>query len=107
MEEWKTINNFPEYEVSSLGRVKSLKWNKERILKPYMTKDGYGLVDLRNNRRLTQYIHRFVAEAFIPRVEGKNYVDHINHITTDNRVENLRWVTNSENCLNKRSRQVR
>ena len=102
MEEWKTINNFPEYEVSSLGRVKSLKLGKERLMKlETPTPKGYYRVNL--NRHLC-FVHRLVAEAFIPLVEGKEQVDHINRIKTDNRVENLRWVTGSENALNTKDR---
>ena len=76
------------YEVSNLGRVKC---NGE-IVEPYM-----------NGKYLyigTFFIHRAVAELFIPNPENKPQVDHINTDRLDNRAENLRWVTHKENCNN-------
>lgn len=105
MEEWRPINGYEGlYEVSNLGRIKSLNCNhtkKEGILKLYNDKDGYLMVKLskdKNNRLFR--VHRLVAEAFIPNPENKPCVDHINTIKNDNRVENLRWVTYKENSNN-------
>lgn len=60
---------------------------------------GYLQVNLRGIRN-PQHVHRLVAEAFIPNPENKPCVDHINGNKLDNRVENLRWVTNKENSNN-------
>ena len=97
------------YEVSNLGKVKAIKWHRgeeEKEMKPYTTYKGYLRLRLCKNGKGKQFqIHRLVAEAFIPNPENKPYIDHINTDRTDNRVENLRWVTNKENCNNPISKQ--
>lgn len=104
IEEWKTIEDYPNYMVSNMGRVKAINWhrgNKEKEIKPYTTYKGYLRLRLCKNGKAKQFqVHRLVAQAFIPNPENKPYIDHINTDRTDNRVENLRWVTNKENCNN-------
>lgn len=101
-EEWRTVDGFPNYEVSSLGRIRSIncKRNRKRlvILKQFLQKNGYLYAHLSNDTSVTSFrSHRVVAAAFL---ENKNlypYVNHKNGIKNDNRVENLEWCTAKEN----------
>lgn len=92
IEEFRVINGCPKYEVSNLGRVRNIKTGK--FIKSHPNKGGYPTVVLRGNAVM---IHRAVALAFLPNSQNKRCVNHINGIKTDNRVENLGWVTDSEN----------
>lgn len=96
---WKPIAECNgEYLVSNHGRVKSLKFGKERILKPNLNTQGYPIVGICLNGKLKlRTIHKLVALSFILNTENKPQVNHKNGIKTDNNVENLEWVTRSEN----------
>ena len=94
---WKDIPNYKGmYQVSNLGRVKSFKRGKERVLKTVPHKDGYYLVALyKGGERKMNLVHRFVMLAFVG--ESDLQVNHINGIKTDNRLENLEYCTALEN----------
>lgn len=105
-EVWKPIKGFEGiYEVSNLGRVRSLTrkvWNYTkpgRILKPYDNGHSYLNVGLSNGGKEEKhaYIHRLVAQAFIPNPDNLPQVNHKNFDKKDNRVENLEWVTEEQN----------
>ena len=95
-EQWRDIDGYDGmYQVSDLGRVRSLKFGKVRVLRPGKTKDGYLRVDLyRNGKYKHSLVHRLVAQAFIPNSdESKNQINHRNEDKTENRVSNLEWCS--------------
>ena len=107
MEEWRDVVGYEGlYQVSNLGRIKSLNYNhtgKEGILKLIYGKDGYVKISLckKGEKPETFLVHRLVAIAFIP---NPNNLPEVNHIIddfehrSDNRVENLEWCTRDYNC---------
>ena len=104
IEIWKPVVGYEGlYEVSNLGNVRSLNYNhtnKPKLLKQDLCKNNNLRVTLYNRTKKRFLVHRIVAEAFIPNPYNKPEIDHINTIRTDNRVENLRWVTHTENMNN-------
>jgi len=97
---WKSIEGHESYEVSNLGRVKSLKCNKERILKRGVDSSGYLHVNLyKDNKMKTKKIHQLVAIAFLNhKPDGmKLVVDHIDNNPLNNELGNLQIITHREN----------
>lgn len=108
---WKPIKGFEgSYEVSNLGRIKSLPKTIYRIVKAVPTPINVGeyimrphaapyqMVTLRaNGKPIIRSVHRIVAETFIPNPNNLPQVNHKNEIKTDNRADNLEWCTPSYN----------
>ena len=85
------------YEISNLGRIRNLKTN--HIITPEKEEKGYCRLSIRVNGVKKHYaVHRLVAIAFIPNPENKPQIDHIDNNKENNRVDNLRWVSNKENA---------
>lgn len=114
VEIWKDVKDFEGYyQVSNLGRVKSLKreiiqkhysgvlshhTTKERIKKPQSQRNGYQIVDLNKNGTFTRkLLHRLVAETFIDNPNNYNYINHKDNDKKNNCVDNLEWCTQSYN----------
>lgn len=108
-EVWKEIKDYPNYQISSLGRVKSLKYysninkkyyERELILKEKINMHGYKYVGLScNGLRKSKSIHRLVAENFIPNNNEYKEVNHVDGNKLNNKINNLEWCTRRENVL--------
>lgn len=97
MELWKDIKNADNYEVSNYGQVRNK--TTQYILKPRICKTGYYQVSIRLNglsKFKNQYIHRLVAEAWLPNPESKPSVNHKDGDKNNNCVDNLEWMTYAE-----------
>lgn len=111
-EEWRDVPGFEgRYQVSNLGRLRSVPRDvnnhtgiihlKGKILTQRYNHKGYKVVDLVDHEQKHKYrlVHRLLAQAFIPNPMNKPQVNHIDGIKDHNVLENLEWVTNSENQL--------
>ena len=95
-ETWKQITGYPDYFISNTGKIRNVKSGKE--LQQILNKQGYLVINLHNNKKMKQfYVHRLVAQAFISNPDNLDTVDHRNGLKTDNRTENLQWLSNSDN----------
>ena len=111
MEQWKAVVGFEGlYEVSDLGRVKSLgnnKTRKEKILKQQKHRGGYLFVILyKDGKAKHSKVHRLVAKAFIPNPNNLETVNHRDEVKTNNAASNLEWMTQGDNVIYSRARQV-
>lgn len=97
-EQWRVIEEATNYEVSNLGNIRNSKTN--RLLNPTPSPGGYAQVSIRiksSNKFEKRYVHRLVAQYWIDNPENKREVNHLDCDKTNNNVNNLEWVTSSEN----------
>lgn len=103
-EEWKDIENYPNYQVSNLGKVKSkerytkqrngMNLRKEKTLNPQKDHKGYLYVRLYNEKGWKYFkVHILVANAFIPNALNEPTIDHIDRNKENNKIDNLRWAS--------------
>lgn len=91
------VNIISGYDVSNMGRIRNNKTN--HIIVPDKEEKGYCRLSIKVNGKKKHYaVHRLVAKAFIPNPQNKPQIDHIDNDKSNNRVDNLQWVTNKENC---------
>lgn len=99
VEVWAAVDGLVAYEVSTLGRVRG---HRGRILDPKPNARGYVQASLALDRKqVNRLVHVLVANAFVPNLEQKPFVNHINGVRADNRAANLEWVTAAENANRK------
>ena len=91
----KVFKRYPIWKGWNTKRI--VGWTEFREVKPRLS-SGYLSVFIPYRKGC--FIHRLIAEAFLPNPENKPFIDHINGNKLDNRIENLRWVSNKENCNN-------
>lgn len=99
MEEFKDIEGYEGiYQISNLGNVKSLKFGKEKILKPVKNIKGYLYVNLRKNGKMkSMRVHRIVAQEFIENPLNLPEVNHIDENKENNKIDNLEWCDRKYN----------
>lgn len=110
---WKDLAGYEGlYQVSNLGRVRSVSFTNNQvrnlprlhIMRPFDNGSGYLMLSLtKEGQRKNYYVHRLVAAAFLPNYEDLPVINHRNHDTKDNRVENLEWCTQKENVHHSRA----
>ena len=112
MEIWKDILEYPDYQISNMGRLRSTRrYNyllkryvyRNKILSPSTNNAGYSQYAIKRKLCL---IHRLVANAFIPNPDNLPEVDHIDNCKKNNRADNLQWITHHDNMI-KMGKQTR
>ena len=100
VETFVKVEGFENYEVSNLGKVRNIK--SGRVLKPFLTKNGYLMHLLYENNKHKQkhlYLHRIIATAFIDNPGKKPQINHIDENKLNNDLSNLEWCTERENAI--------
>ena|SRR5210317_1264618 len=100
LEEFVDIENYEGlYKINNKGDIWNCKRNK--LMKPWLDTPGYYRIQLCKNGKAKYYsIHRLIAINFIPNPQNLPCIDHINRVRSDNRIENLRWVSIRDNSCN-------
>lgn len=94
--EWREVKEYSNYEVNQLGEIRHKK--RQKILKPRSNNGGYQYVNFKINGKNTNFaVHRIVANAFIPNPNGYTEVNHKDYNKKNNCVDNLEWVSSSQN----------
>lgn len=104
MTKWKTIPGHTRYEISDEGQLRHTVHKK--IRKPRIDKEGYYAYCLHNDEESKwkmMYAHRLVYLAFVGEIPEGTYIDHINRVRSDNRLENIRSATRMANANNKKN----
>ena len=100
MKEWRTIVKYPNYEVSRDGQVRNKTTKRLKVF----TDNGHGYLRtnfFKDNKVITVYLHRIIADSFIDNPSNLPEVNHIDGDKTNNSLDNLEWCTSSGNALHK------
>lgn len=100
-EEWRQITDYPNYKISNLGQVRN---SKGKILALDITRGHYYIKLYKDSKGKMKYIHKLIAEAFIPNPNNFPLIDHIDRNPLNNSIDNLRWATISQNGYNRQTK---
>ena len=117
MEKWVKIKDYEMFEISNLGRIRSveryvetrgggLRYIKSTILKTYYNKGGYEVVALRGKVKGSKFVHRLVALMFVPNPNNYETVNHIDSNKKNNKADNLEWMTHQQNNIYSKARAI-